>query len=272
MACRCDGDAGQDGDKPHVSEPKKHHYIPVFYLKAWTNEEGKLCEFTRPYRDVTYKWRHPAATGYQKDLYSIPGLTGEEGLVIEKHYMGFVDTTAAKAHRKFLENGAEDLVNGERIAWSRFLYALVFRNPEHIASMNAQYRATAPDFIEEYRDRYDQIRRPSDPNTFDEFKTRFLSREHNMTALHAIPSMLQSRRVLGEIQSFHFWTATLGDFANPTFLTSDRPIIHDQRPQQGGNAHRHADLAPGTFHRGTRPVASRSVVEDAQHEVGQDGE
>jgi hypothetical protein len=61
--------------------------------------------------------------------------------------------------------------------------------------------------------------------TFDEFKTRFLSREHNMTALHAIPSMLQSRRVLGEIQSFHFWTATLGDLANPTFLTSDRPII-----------------------------------------------
>jgi hypothetical protein len=93
---------------------------------------------------------------------------------------------------------------------------MMFRNPEHIARMNAQYRATAPSYIEEYRDRHDQIRQPSDPETFDEFKVRFLSREHNMTGLHAIPTMLQSRRVLGEIQSFHFWTATLSDFASPT--------------------------------------------------------
>ena len=32
-------------------ERKKHHYIPVFYLQQWVRrEDGKLCEFSRPYK------------------------------------------------------------------------------------------------------------------------------------------------------------------------------------------------------------------------------
>lgn len=208
-----------------MSEPKKHHYIPVFYLKAWTNERGNLCEFTRPHKDVTYKWRHPSATGYKVNLYSIPGVPDQEAQEIEKLHMGLVDSSAAQVHQKFIANGKDDLVGGERIAWSRFLYAMMFRNPEHIASMDTRYKNALPDFVEEYRDLYLTIRNPTDPETFDEFKAAFLSRDKNTTGLHSIPSMLRSRRVIGEIQSFHFWTARLSDSASPTFLTSDRPII-----------------------------------------------
>jgi hypothetical protein len=29
-----------------VSEPIRHHYIPVFYLKKWTGPDGRLCEYS----------------------------------------------------------------------------------------------------------------------------------------------------------------------------------------------------------------------------------
>ena len=36
---------------PGEEERKKHHYIPVFYLQQWVRrEDGKLCEFSRPYK------------------------------------------------------------------------------------------------------------------------------------------------------------------------------------------------------------------------------
>lgn len=208
-----------------VSEPKKHHYIPIFYLRAWTNQQGNLCEFSRPYKSVVYKWRHPSATGYQKNLYSVPGASPEDAEAIEKEHMGLVDSTAAQVHQKFLADGKDDLIAGQRVAWSRFLYAMMFRNPEHIAGMDARFKAAAPALIEEYREIYPTIRAPSDPLTFDEFKDSYLSRGPNVSVLPSIPFLLGSRSILGEIQSFHFWTATLGSHTNPTFLTSDRPII-----------------------------------------------
>lgn len=208
-----------------MSEPKKHHYIPIFYLKAWTNEQGNFCEFSRPYRAVAYKWRHPSATGYQENLYSVPGVPPEEAEAIEKEHMALVDSTAAQVHQKFLANGKDDLIAGQRVAWSRFLYAMMFRNPEHIAGMDLRFKAAAPAFVEEYREIYPEVRRDSDPLTFDEFKDLYLSRGANISVLPSIPFLLRSRRIVGEIQSFHFWTATLGDYSNLKFLTSDRPII-----------------------------------------------
>jgi hypothetical protein len=38
--------------RPNERKLPKHHYIPVFYLKQWTNRDGILCEYSRKYKEV----------------------------------------------------------------------------------------------------------------------------------------------------------------------------------------------------------------------------
>lgn len=207
-----------------MNDPKKHHYLPVFYLKAWANEHGKLCEFSRPYNEVSYKWRSPDGTGYQEYLYALPGVSPENAQIMEKHYMGLVDTFAAKAHQKLLQDGLDDITPDESLAWARFLYALIFRNPEQIARLQKQYDEHLLEMMEEVRLQYPGIRGPKNPESFDEFKAQFLNNPRNTSGNNIIPHMLNSKRVIPGIQSLRFWTARLKPFASPTFLTSDRPI------------------------------------------------
>jgi hypothetical protein len=211
--------------KRRVNKPIKHHYIPVFYLKSWASDDSKLCEFSRPYKKVIDKRRYPAETGFKNYLYSVPGLPEEEAQYIETHFMQMVDTRACDAYRKFLEQNQDDLVLQEADSWSRFLYAIIFRNPENIASMEKRYKDFAPIVVEEWRERYPRLRKPTDPDTFDEFKTNFLASPYNTSGMHVIPRMLNSDRVISRIRSLTFWTVQLGEFDFPKFLTSDRPII-----------------------------------------------
>jgi hypothetical protein len=120
-----------------VSLPKRHHYIPIFYLKPWTNERGQLCEFSRPYKDVVSKWKHPAATAFVDGLYTIPGLPPDDAAYVERAFMGAVDFWAAQAHRVFLEGdpSKKDLASKQLVGWARFLYSLMLRTPEQIEDM-----------------------------------------------------------------------------------------------------------------------------------------
>jgi len=208
-----------------MSEPNKHHYIPIFYSKQWAGSNGNLCQYSRPYKSVVYKWKSPAAVGYRPGLYTMPGVPLDQAQNIEKRLMGMTDVSAAEALQIFLERNTAAFGARECIGWARFLYALTHRNPEKIAEMQAKLAIDAPLAIEEYRSVYDSMRRTADPPTFDEFKAQYLTNETNMSALNVLPSLLQSRRVLSQISNMNFRTIHVDRFAGRTFLTSDRPII-----------------------------------------------
>ncbi|UYN96564.1 MAG: DUF4238 domain-containing protein [Enhydrobacter sp.] len=212
-----------------MSEPLKHHHLPIFYLSAWTDADGELCEFKRPYRAVVVKRTTPAATGYRMELYSMPGLRPEHAQWIEKKVMGAIDHEAAKVHQHLLavaKGAPSQTFDGrQRLYWARFLYALIFRTPEHVAELQSRYQAFVPKEIERYRARYDSLRGPNDPATFDEFRTRFLSNPRNMSGLNVVPHLANSERVIGHIARMQFRMITMRQFAGRGFLTSDRPII-----------------------------------------------
>jgi hypothetical protein len=35
-----------------AGEGDKHHYVPVFYTKEWAGLDGRVCEYSRPFREV----------------------------------------------------------------------------------------------------------------------------------------------------------------------------------------------------------------------------
>jgi Protein of unknown function (DUF4238) len=119
-----------------ISEPTRHHYIPIFYLKQWTGADGRLCEYSRPFDKVKAKRKHPAATAYVAGLYTVKDLPPERTQFVEKEFMQRVDSGAAEALIDLLKVTPQPMDKEPDwirvICWARFVYSLGVRNPEWI--------------------------------------------------------------------------------------------------------------------------------------------
>ena len=126
-----------------MTEPIKHHFSPVFYLRGWCDSiTGKLIEYSRPYKDVIARPVHPAATGYARSLYTMEGLPDDQKQTIEKDYMAAkVDDPAAKALRVLVGTNTSALTEELRSAWTRFLLASLHRRPAAVAEIGGSFRA-----------------------------------------------------------------------------------------------------------------------------------
>lgn len=122
-----------------MSEPRHHHYLPIFYLKRWCNSDGEICRFDRPHgRKLKTHYVVPKGTGYEVDLYTIPGVATEGAQAMEKQFMAPIDDDAAKA-LEFLENhpSDRDWPTKLRSSWSRFLTTQLMRAPEDVEQMKS---------------------------------------------------------------------------------------------------------------------------------------
>jgi hypothetical protein len=86
-----------------VSEPRKHHYVPVCYLKQWAmTDDRRLCEYKLIPGGYGVKPRRtsPEGTGYQIDLYRIDGVPDNIAQDFEKRFMHLVvlETIIAGEH------------------------------------------------------------------------------------------------------------------------------------------------------------------------------
>lgn len=115
----------------------KHHYIPKCYLKAWTGADRELCEYQYLGDRVVTQRRHPSATGWSPNLYSVYSLPPEQVDHIETVIFGRVDQDAANALDALINNRA--LRAGNEInGWSRFIMSLLFRNPPALDVIKAE--------------------------------------------------------------------------------------------------------------------------------------
>jgi hypothetical protein len=125
-----------------ADKPKKHHYLPAFYLKRWTSEDGLLIEYSRPWKnELRDKRVHPNATGYVKGLYELRDLPPETAQQAEELFFKPADTHAADALDLLYENSMPTWQTRERSGWSRFLVSLLLRTPEEIPRVKAALAA-----------------------------------------------------------------------------------------------------------------------------------
>jgi hypothetical protein len=94
-----------------VSEPRKHHYVPVCYLKQWAStDDRRLCEHKLIPGGYGVKPRRtsPDGTGYQIDLYRIDGVPDDIAQDFEKRFMHLVDTDASRALERIIAGTTDD--------------------------------------------------------------------------------------------------------------------------------------------------------------------
>jgi hypothetical protein len=109
----------------------RHHYLPQFYLRAWTDSDGLLWAHREPRSGTsTVKRCAPKAVGFEENLYTASDLIFYEEMTdsVETKFLKDLDNDAAPVHRKLLNDDSE-LSGDERRTWAQFVYALYKRSP-----------------------------------------------------------------------------------------------------------------------------------------------
>jgi hypothetical protein len=149
-----------------VSEPRKHHYIPVCYLKQWAKiDDRRLCEHKLIPGGYGVKPRRtsPDGTGYQVDLYRVDGVPVAVAQDLEKRFMHLVDTDASRALEKIIAGETDNWPGDLRSGWTRFILSLLFRNPEAVATIKGHIVEMWDEGIRALQADYAARRRPASP-------------------------------------------------------------------------------------------------------------
>ncbi|HEV3481875.1 MAG TPA: DUF4238 domain-containing protein [Candidatus Acidoferrales bacterium] len=118
-----------------MSEPRKHHYVPVFYQKHFADSKGLFWVYDR--RLKSYKQLPPTVVCFEKDLYALkPTDGGPRDRRVETKGLSQVDGVGATAIRDLLFGNP----NTETIRAVSFFMGVQFsRLPSMGRSLGAMY-------------------------------------------------------------------------------------------------------------------------------------
>ena len=202
-----------------------HHYIPTFYLGRWAGPDGRICEFSRPHRQVRPLRKAPGAAGFLPHLYTVAALAPDRRSVLEDEFFRRTDQTASDALSFMLANldGAADMPSKLRNGWSRFLMSLMHRGPEQLAALKARCQMSMTKHLAALELAYEDMRQPSDPATYDEAKAAIRhDMEHKAWAV-LLQDLVDNATVGAFINAMRWSIVTV---RNPemSMLASDRPL------------------------------------------------
>jgi hypothetical protein len=208
-----------------VSEPRKHHYIPVCYLKQWANtQDCRLCEHKLvPGHGVKWRRTSPAGTGYQIDLYRVNGVPDDVAQDFEKQFMHLVDTDAAHALNQIVAEQTDNWLEPLRSGWTRFIISLLFRNPEAVAVIKGHIVEMWDEGVKALEADYSARRRPGDPETFEEFHAKANPHAAQIGAANFLAEVIDNDRVGPTIFGMN-WSSIDLSKSSIQLLTSDRPL------------------------------------------------
>ena len=215
-----------------MSEPRDHHFIPVFYLKRWANADGKLIEYSRLYRGrFVAKPVGPRGTGFQRDLYAFGACPPELAQYLESVFLNRSDALASLALAKLLSGDEQPWTPQLRSAWSRFAINFLIRHPDPFAEIRAVTDAhwLQPDGITQQE--YERLRQPEDPALFEQW---VLAQGNNLAdkiRMRLIQAALDNEVVGARFNAMAWNVLDLKD-SGLALLTSDWPLYKEINGQR----------------------------------------
>jgi hypothetical protein len=132
-----------EGSERKQNCSKKHHFIPVFHLKQWTDPGTKKlirhCRYGSGPPDIRKLF--PSEVGFENHLNTLnPNLIDRQvdnPAVVEDQLARIVDDPAARVLIKMLEEGVDSLKNEERKTWAGYVLSLLERHPRRLVESEA---------------------------------------------------------------------------------------------------------------------------------------
>ena len=125
-------------------EPKRHHYLPVFYQSGFAGEGGLLWLYDRKRQKFAPRPMKPTVICCEREFYTIDP-DGERDRRIESKYLAQIDGDGAEAIRQF--------TNGQRLgqewteSFSIFIALLITRSPAFRKTTTDAFRAMAEEYM-----------------------------------------------------------------------------------------------------------------------------
>jgi len=208
-----------------MSDPKKHHFVPEFLLAEWAVNDGKLWRFNRPYGSkIAKKLVSPAEIGYERFLYTTPGVPEEHAQQFEAKFLSPVDSRAATAHKTLLREEIIVWTEPVRSDWTRFLGSLLFRTPENLAAYKEAITTLLSRDTPELRAAYLRDKPDGWPDTFHEATAMVAPNFAEVAAMEILRRLIDDGE-RGEKINGMIWTT--GEMNGALeFLISDAPMQH----------------------------------------------
>lgn len=204
--------------------PRKHHYIPQFWSKNWTRVDGRAQRFTMPYRRILVSERKPpSAIGWQRNLYEVPTYE-RQSIDFETAYFREIDQRASNLFDHLKNSKADQFSPQEFDDLATFLVSMLHRSPAALRSLQVATPKTAQRLIKELEPRYQKVRGPNDPATYEEFyykRDRAADHQHLSSVL---TTLLLSKRLSSFISRLHWHLVELVS-SRHELLLSDDPLV-----------------------------------------------
>ena len=207
-----------------MSKKGRHHYIPVFYLKQWAEDNGQVCEFSKPYDRVKPRRTHPDGTGYYDGLNTVEGLPPDEAQFLEEVFFKIADDAAARALRILFTPSPWSLTRVERSGWSRFILSLMIRNPQSVRKHKEVALALFRKVLSRIEESYARDHGPNDPPTYAEYARIHGPNPEGRTIVRVLQSLFDNAEIGRQINSMR-WLVLSARFPRFPLLTSDRPVL-----------------------------------------------
>jgi len=207
-----------------MSEPKKHHFSPVFYLKWWCNSDSEIVEYSRPYRDIDTRTVSPEATGFKHFLYTLDGVSDDQKQVIEKNYMSTaVDNPAAIAMKILIERDKTKLTEKARSDWTRFLMASWLRRPQAVSEAIKTFTGVMEKNLNADPENYKHLKEGDPATPFEWIQQNYPHLASN-AGKSSMMECIEDQKIGNTIINMNWSTVDLHK-SKHSLLTSDSPTL-----------------------------------------------
>lgn len=216
-----------------MNVPRDHHFIPAFYLKHWAGSKGKVFEYARKGGKLIPKPVGPRGTGFERDLYAFTELPHDQAQFVEQVFFNYADQKASEALDIHLGISSASWTSELTSAWSRFVLGVHLRHPDAVPELREAAEKIWKASGEDYQARYEEIREPGDPATFDEKLTQRDPLTHIKVQVNLIIKALDNEIVGTHLNQMKWATVDVSS-SSVRLLTSDRPVEIFDLKEPGG--------------------------------------
>ncbi|TDJ60571.1 MAG: DUF4238 domain-containing protein [Nitrospina sp.] len=188
-----------------MSDPKKHHYIPQFYLSKWISDENEKFQYHYWIENRFISSRISAKnTAFEYYLYSLENVPKEQKQAIEKFLNNNIDTPAAIAMNEILSDGIINLTEEMYFNWAKFLISLRYRGPRFIKKVRLEGIEAMEKILVESQEEYESLKGPDDPPTFLDFSNETYPDRISNFGISTLSDWMCNSKVLNEICNMHW--------------------------------------------------------------------
>ncbi len=209
-----------------LQEPKKHHYIPVFYLKRWCDCDGKVHAVRNLSGRIIRNKRAPKYLCFEENLYSYnQDFQTENRAKIETNFFKPLDSEVARIVSQMIQG--KMLADSDIVLWATFLLSMRVRTPNIVDKLKNEGQRVLTRELESAKREYDELTHPDDLATpLDWIRVNHPGLLESV-GVGQLPKIASYPRAMQDLLSFSWHIVKYSASALP-LLTSDRPCVYTE--------------------------------------------